>query len=185
MFSEDSPMSPRSLKVLRVTEPCPADWNAMIGNDRVRYCGQCNLNVYNLSGMTSREADDLVTSTEGRLCVRYYQRPDGTVLTQDCPVGLAALKRRLKRAGQVVFASILTIFAGAGFARTYLKSHPVEPERPLMGAIPANINTPPPTPNPPVIQGGVRDCPPTHAIQGEVVRPEVMGKIAAPPQKRK
>ncbi len=177
--------TPRSLKVLKVTEPCPADWNAMIGNDRVRYCGQCNLNVYNLSGMTSREADDLVTSTEGRLCVRYYQRPDGTVLTQDCPVGLAAFKRRLKRAGKVVFASILTIFAGAGFARHYLKNHTTEPQRPLMGSVPVRVNTPPPPPEPHVMQGAVSYCPPNRTIQGEVVRPEVMGKVAAPPQKRK
>lgn len=178
--------TPRSLKVLKVTEPCPADWNAMIGNDRVRYCGQCNLNVYNLSGMTSREADDLVTSTEGRLCVRFYQRADGTVLTQDCPVGLAAFKRRLKRAGQVVFASILTIFASAGFARNYLKSHTPEPERPLMGAIPVNVNTPPPPPpKPHVMQGGVSYCPPSRTIQGEMVRPEVVGKMAVQQKKQK
>ena len=30
----------------------------------------------------------MVQATQGRLCVRFYRRADGTVLTQDCPVGL-------------------------------------------------------------------------------------------------
>ena len=44
-------------------------------------------NVYNLSDMTEEEALKLVEEREGRLCVRFYQREDGTVLTSDCPVG--------------------------------------------------------------------------------------------------
>jgi len=34
---------------VRIAAPCPADWDRMLGNDRVRFCGQCSLNVYNLS----------------------------------------------------------------------------------------------------------------------------------------
>ena len=59
----------------------------MEGDDRVRFCGECELNVYNLSSMTEDEALKLVEEREGRLCVRFYQREDGTVLTSDCPVG--------------------------------------------------------------------------------------------------
>src|ERR1041384_8135111 len=82
------------LEGVRVAAPCKADWGRMVGDERVRYCGQCSLHVYNLSGMTRREAEALVTSSEGRLCVRYYRRADGTILTRNCPVGLSALKRR-------------------------------------------------------------------------------------------
>ena len=39
--------------------------------------------------MTEEEALKLVEEREGRLCVRFYQRRDGTVLTTDCPVGAA------------------------------------------------------------------------------------------------
>jgi hypothetical protein len=39
-----------SLEMVRVASPCTADWDATHGDDRVRYCGQCNLHVYNLSG---------------------------------------------------------------------------------------------------------------------------------------
>src|SRR3712207_9206675 len=86
------------LERVRVAAPCPADWGKMVGDERVRYCNQCNLHVYNLSGMTRREAEALVTSSEGRLCIRFYRRPDGTILTRNCPVGLSALKRRAARA---------------------------------------------------------------------------------------
>jgi hypothetical protein len=44
--------------------------------------------------MTRSEAEELIAKTEGRLCVRFFQRKDGTVLTRDCP-RRARLFRRL------------------------------------------------------------------------------------------
>ncbi|HKS17205.1 MAG TPA: hypothetical protein VJU16_07820 [Planctomycetota bacterium] len=58
----------------------------MTGDDRVRYCSDCKLNVYNFSGMTRREVSELIQLEEGRLCVRFYRRKDGTLVTRDCPV---------------------------------------------------------------------------------------------------
>ncbi|MCG3130136.1 MAG: hypothetical protein FLDDKLPJ_00884 [Phycisphaerae bacterium] len=83
------------LSNLRVASPCPASWANMTGDDRSRFCGQCNLHVYNLSDMTRDEAESLLRQREGRLCVRYYQRADGTILTRDCPVGLRTVRQRL------------------------------------------------------------------------------------------
>ena len=40
-----------------VAAPCSADWGAMDGDARVRHCGQCEKNVYNLSSMTSSQRD--------------------------------------------------------------------------------------------------------------------------------
>ena len=37
--------------------------------------------------MTEDAALKLVEEREGRLCIRFYQREDGTVLTSDCPAG--------------------------------------------------------------------------------------------------
>src|SRR5919199_4711871 len=102
------------LEGVRVAAPCPADWEKMVGDERVRYCDRCSLHVYNLSGMTRREAEALVTSTEGRLCVRYYRRADGTVLTRNCPVGLSAIRRRVSRAAGAVLSAALGFFAGLG-----------------------------------------------------------------------
>ena len=72
---------------LKVASPCKESWDVMKGDEQVRFCERCSLNVYNLSGMTKERAEDLIRQTEGRLCVRFYQRKDGTVMSQDCPVG--------------------------------------------------------------------------------------------------
>jgi hypothetical protein len=78
-------MFPHPLNTLQVARPCSADWNAMRGTDRVRHCAACGLHVYDLSAMTAADALALVEQTEGRLCVRFYRRADGTLLTRDCP----------------------------------------------------------------------------------------------------
>lgn len=72
-----------------VAAPCPASWAGMTGDERKRFCAECKLHVYNLSDMTRNQAVRLVRKAEGkRLCVRFFRRSDGTVLTRDCPVGL-------------------------------------------------------------------------------------------------
>src|SRR4051812_31393656 len=90
----DEAVAKRKLPVLpnlRVATPCPADWNAMTpveGADRVRGCASCNKNVYNISTLTREEAEALILEKEGRLCVRYFQRHDGTILLKDCSIGI-------------------------------------------------------------------------------------------------
>jgi hypothetical protein len=64
----------------------------MTGDDAVRHCAQCNLNVYNVEHLTSYEVREMLMKREGRVCMRFFKRFDGTVLTQDCPRGLAAVK---------------------------------------------------------------------------------------------
>ena len=102
------------LDEVRVAAPCPADWGAMVGDERVRFCERCSLNVYNLSGMSRREAEALVSNAEGRLCVRFYRRADGTILTNNCPVGLSAVRRRVARVAGSVLSAALGFFAGLG-----------------------------------------------------------------------
>jgi hypothetical protein len=99
---------------VRVAAPCRADWDTMLGDERVRFCHQCERNVYNLSDMSKREAEALVSGAEGRLCVRYYRRADGSILTDNCPVGLRALKRRVSRVVNATVSAALGFFAGLG-----------------------------------------------------------------------
>jgi hypothetical protein len=103
------------LNNVRVAAPCPADWDSMYGNERVRFCEQCQLNVYNLSEMSRVEAEQLIGRADGRLCVRYYRRRDGSILTQNCPVGLRKLKRRFSRVATAIGSSVLSFVAGVGF----------------------------------------------------------------------
>jgi hypothetical protein len=100
------------LSHVRVAAPCRADWERMRGNERVRFCDQCSMNVYNLSNMTKKDAEALILNTEGRLCVRYYSRADGSILTENCPVGLRALKRRVSGFSRAAVSSVLSFFAG-------------------------------------------------------------------------
>ena len=60
-----------SLDVIQVASPCAAAWDEMKGDHRVRFCGHCQLNVYNLSEMSRDEVEKLVLATEGRLCARF------------------------------------------------------------------------------------------------------------------
>lgn len=102
---------------IRIASPCPMAWEGMRGDERARFCARCKLNVYNLSELTDDEVDDLVLRTEGRLCARFFRRDDGTVLTQDCPVGRF---RKIARRAAVVAGMLLlgvVVFVAAGQAR--------------------------------------------------------------------
>ena len=101
-----------SLDGIRIASPCRSDWNQMYGDERRRFCSECKLNVYNLSGMTRDEAEQLVMNAEGRLCVRFFRRKDGKILTQDCPVGWVAVKLRVQRT-LVAVTSLLVGFGAA------------------------------------------------------------------------
>jgi hypothetical protein len=107
-----------SLDHLRIAAPCTADWDQMpsFNRDRVRFCSQCNLNVYNLSAMTRDEATALVYQTEGRLCVSFYRRSDGSILTENCPVGLRAIKRRAEWLAQVLLGMLVTALSAVGLS---------------------------------------------------------------------
>lgn len=97
---------------LRIASPCNASWSGMTGDDRSRFCGECRLSVYNLSAMTRSEAETFISQAEGRVCVRYYQRADGTVMTADCPVGVQAIRMRFTRRVRSMAAAGLAMVAG-------------------------------------------------------------------------
>lgn len=117
---------------IKIASPCSMNWDAMTGVGRKRYCGECKLNVYNLSGMTRREAESLLMNSEGRLCVRFYRRSDGTILTEDCPVGWQAVKKRISKAAAAFASLIFAALSGIGLANYFAKS---EKENHIMGMI--------------------------------------------------
>ena len=103
-----------------VASPCHARWDDMTGDERVRHCADCNLSVHNISALSRKDAEQLLRASVGdRLCIRLFRRADGTILTQDCPVGFARVRagarRALVRVGVLVG---LVGLAGAGAAST-------------------------------------------------------------------
>ncbi|CAN5365222.1 hypothetical protein BH20ACI2_BH20ACI2_08410 [soil metagenome] len=140
---------------IRIASPCSADWEGMFGSDRKRFCGDCKLNVYNLSNMSRQEAENLILSSEGRLCVRFFRRADGTILTMNCPVGWAAVKQRASRMATAAFSMIAGVLTGIlGF--NLLKSESPAPRHQMMGAI--------------AIQGDIAE--PDHPVMGGI-RPAI------------
>lgn len=99
---------------IRIAAPCNAEWKWMYGDDRVRFCGQCSQNVFNLSAMTTEEAEDLIRRTEGTLCVRFYSRRDGSILTRNCGVGIQAIKDKFTRTRTHVVAATLSCLGYLG-----------------------------------------------------------------------
>ena len=129
------------LNQVQVAAPCDADWGRMIGSERVRFCGQCSLNVYNLSSMTRSEAESLIARNEGRLCVRFYRRRDGSIITKDCPVGLRAIRRRVSYVARAIGSLVLGLFAGLGVHEGFTSIASLAPER-TMGVIAEHVDLP-------------------------------------------
>jgi hypothetical protein len=141
------------LASVSVATPCPAEWNNMAGGDRVRFCNQCELNVYNLSAMTRAEAEALITRTEGRLCVRFYRRNDGSIITQDCPVGLRALRRRAAGIRKAIASTALGFLAGLGANATInqIAGYLIDPIRARESTIQGTMIPSPGPPEPEVL----------------------------------
>lgn len=101
------------LQRVQIASPCHARWEDMTGDERTRHCAECSLDVHNLSAMTTAQAEDFLRpyfnadgSANGRICGRIYRRSDGTILTADCPVGVAALRAKARRAAVRVAAAL-------------------------------------------------------------------------------
>lgn len=171
------------LQSVRVASPCEASWEGMeaIDGERVKFCLHCAKNVYNLSEMTQGEAEGLLRKHEGKLCVRYYQRRDGTVLTRDCPIGAQAVRMGLIRRSTVA-ASLFAMLFGAMAAMTLsecrTQGRVVSAPMPKPTAIAGGISVMPVPPMPPVVPE------PVTQIMGAVRPMRMMGEVVAPPPPR-
>lgn len=81
----------------------------------MRFCARCSLNVFNIREMTEQEVRALFMKADGRVCGRVFQRQDGTVLTRDCPTGVAKVRRKAL-AGLTLVASLVLAVIGFRFA---------------------------------------------------------------------
>jgi ankyrin repeat protein len=68
------------LDKIEVKSPCSESWDEMTGNEKVRFCSHCAKDVNNISTMTRKEAAKIVRNSDGNLCIRYYQKPNGKKL---------------------------------------------------------------------------------------------------------
>lgn len=146
---------------VQIASPCPVPWDSMTGDERVRFCPQCQLNVFNLSAMTREEAEAIVRQREvARVCIGFYRRPDGTLLTRDCPVGaaaLASLRAAQRRLRLVVFSALVLLLAAFSWLTVWVDgprnkegklSHfrDVEPFKAVLNWVAPEPPLPPPPP---------------------------------------
>jgi len=98
----------RELGLLRPATGCTSKWSKMDGDGTVRRCRACQQNVYRFGDLDPFAARELLLREEGKLCVRFYARKDGTALTRDCMVGVR--RRKMKR---VAVSLLLVVLFGA------------------------------------------------------------------------
>jgi ankyrin repeat protein len=97
------------LNNVTVPSPCTADWNSMIGNDQVRFCEHCNLQVHNLSQMTRNQAQRLISRSNGRLCVRYHRDRKGHPRVLPIRQRLRRFGRRTSQLAAGAFTATLSV----------------------------------------------------------------------------
>ncbi|HEV7858661.1 MAG TPA: ankyrin repeat domain-containing protein [Pyrinomonadaceae bacterium] len=102
---------------INIPAPCSADWDSMKGNDQVRFCSQCSLSVHNLSAMTRKEARKVVAASGGKLCVRYYKKPNGRIQTA-ASEQLHHIQRRVSKIAAGAFTAALSLSASMVAAQT-------------------------------------------------------------------
>jgi hypothetical protein len=124
--------------------------------------------------MTRPDAEALIAKHEGkRLCARFYRRPDGTVMTQDCFSVRRAARRAAARTVMLVASLVLGIvgwtawaFASSRFRDEPPRPRDIEPFRTVLNWLD------PPTP--PAVPGI------TRATMGGACAPPQPSPISAP-----
>ncbi|MBM4778642.1 MAG: hypothetical protein GQE15_13140 [Archangiaceae bacterium] len=102
---------------IKVASPCSEKWESMRGDERRRFCEKCQLHVHDLRSLSEAEATELLRGASGRVCGRVFQRADGTVMTKDCPVGVATRRRRMAMsvvAVAALFVAVAGVLTGGG-----------------------------------------------------------------------
>jgi hypothetical protein len=175
---------------IEIPLPCHVPWADMTGDDRIRFCGDCHQNVYNVAMFTRAEATRLLNDSSGRVCLRIFRRPDGTVITDDCRARLRAARKR----GLLIFAGTLVIVFWAQICAQFVglmglrrvvdgvRTQGEAPTMPMAGAV-APMPPPPPPPvemgKPPAIEelaGTPVVRPPTTTVMGASIKGRIRVK---------
>ena len=132
-----------------IAAPCPVEWDSMVGDDRVRHCCGCAKNVYNIADMTKSEAEDFLEENGTTQCMRIFRRTDGTIMTDNCPRALRAIRNKLKLYWKIVAGMAATFFAFVPLGKSQSASaqqaqQPTAQEQHSDGSLRGDIYIPPP-----------------------------------------
>lgn len=107
----------------------------MSGDDAIRFCGRCQQNVYDVTELSSAQVEALLGT---KACLTFYQRKDGTLVTRDCPEGIALRRRRAVRHALVATSIASAIGAAVAGMQETRRIAPAPPA----GADPAVATSP-------------------------------------------
>ena len=98
----------------------------MTGDAKRRFCEHCDLHVHNLSAMKPGERAEFIDGMQGRTCITYELRADGTMIT---PSRWDWMLRPMRAVAALLAALFPFVFSSCATRRT--------------------AGVPPPLPNPP------------------------------------
>lgn len=96
---------------LYIAAPCTIAWDTMQGDDRKRLCSGCSRHVFNVSDMTRNEANQFLEENGTTQCMIFYRRQDGTIMTDNCPVGLRKLRDKAKAFAGAAAAAVAFVLS--------------------------------------------------------------------------
>ena len=172
-----------SLDVIGVATPCHENWDAMHGDERQKFCDQCDKHVHNLSAMTRADAEAFINANPTGVCIRMHKGADGRVITADEPCQPTAMPHR-RMAAQTLLPYLAILAGGAaGLASCSDASAPDD-----AATAPASTDTqtaqqqepethPAAEPEPYILMGGA--CPPpwTPEQEPQPTPPEEIGEM--------
>jgi hypothetical protein len=111
-------MPVRNLDRVQISVPCTVGWEKMTGDNRARFCRECQRDVHNFSKLTRAEIEALLLKSKGRLCGRIERRVDGTIVTAETiEENLTTFQFARHRASRFVgatFAALLSLCSSIG-----------------------------------------------------------------------
>lgn len=115
-----------------IAMPCSMNWEDMQGNDEVRLCGGCDKNVYNVSAMSKKRAEEIL-SAPTLPCLQLQRREDGTLVTDERSKLVRFFWHNARNAVSTVLAILSIVFPQtAAAADDKVNSVRVKPKRATM-----------------------------------------------------
>ncbi|HEV7503885.1 MAG TPA: carboxypeptidase-like regulatory domain-containing protein [Thermoanaerobaculia bacterium] len=154
-------MRSERLDRLAIASPCAESWQVMSGDERTRFCSQCQKHIHDLSALEEREIEALIEATQGRFCARITRDRFGRMVTRelDLPPFHVPAALSVRRSSPVAAAVVTAVVAmtGAGWAQAPVPTPVTAPVAAHAGNLAAPSPAHPAGPGGAVLYGQVVD----------------------------
>ncbi|HSQ56863.1 MAG TPA: hypothetical protein VLM40_14065 [Gemmata sp.] len=118
---------------------CPVSWDEMEGDERRRFCKNCQQPVHDITALTSSEARALLSKPGKRPCLRIYRRTDGRVMTADCPANYRERIWRWLGRRSAWAATMFAFFFLSGCKTPFMGLEPQDYQDTVLEPLPSGI----------------------------------------------